>query len=202
MASRSPHTGTPARSPRVSRRQAQHAREELAEGDLSRQERRRLRSVIRSRAVAIRKRRGRLRHLAIAAGGALVVAAIAAAYFGLAPAIDAAMGGGMTGSFVVNNQVCLSKTGCEWVGTYYGAHGDVIGGLAYGGVLPAGDGPGSTITVRYPSGADQVYALHGSHTWVYDLLLTLLLGTATGAALWISPLGEGGRKRQGGSESW
>jgi len=156
-----------------------------------------LRAVLRSRAAAIQKRRGRLRHLAIAAVGAIVAMAIAALSFGLVPAIDAARGGGVTGSFVLDHEVCSSKTGCQWVGTFEGADGDVITGLAYGGLLASGDGPGSIVAVRYPGGSDEVYALHGSHTWVLDLLVTLVIGAAVGAALWISPLGEGGRDPKG-----
>lgn len=193
MGSRDQGLRTSARSPQVSRRQARQARAELATGDLSHQERRRLRAVLRSRAAAAGKRRGRLRHLAIVAAGAIVAMAIAAASFGLIPAIEAAQGGGVTGSFVVSDRVCSVKTGCQWVGTFDGPHGDVIAGLAYGGILPAGDGPGSTIAVRYPGGSDQVYAVHGSHTWVFDLLITLVIGAAGGAALWISPLGDGRR---------
>ncbi|MGH3303015.1 MAG: hypothetical protein ACRDOK_15315 [Streptosporangiaceae bacterium] len=181
----------------VSHRQAQQAREELAAGGLSHQDQRRLRAVLRSRAAAAQKRRGRLRHLTIAAAGAIVAMAIATLSFGLGPAIDAAGGGGMTGSFVVSHQVCSSKTGCQWVGTFQGADGDAISGLAYGGLLPAGEAPGSIIAARYPGGSDEVYALHGSHTWVFDLLITLVIGAAAGAALWISPLGEGGRNPEG-----
>jgi hypothetical protein len=197
MGSRSQGSRTSARSPQVSRRQAQQARAELAAGGLSHQERRRLRAVLRSRAIAGRKRRGRRRHLAIVVAGAVVAMGIAAASFGLIPAIEAAQGGGVTGSFVVSDRVCSSKTGCQWVGTFHGADGDVVAGLAYGGVLPSGDGPGSTIAVRYPGGSDQVYALHGSHTWVFDLLVTLVIGAAAGAALWVSPLGDGGRESDG-----
>jgi hypothetical protein len=197
MGSRSQGLRTSARSSQVTRRQAQQARAELATGSLSHQERRSLRAVLRSRAAATSKRRGRLRHLAIVAVSAIVAMAIAAASFGLIPAIEAAQGGGVTGSFVVSDRVCSSKTGCQWVGTFNGPHGDVITGLAYGGALPAGDGPGSTIAVRYPGGSDQVYALHGSHTWVFDLLITLVIGAAVGAALWVSPLGDGGRNSKG-----
>jgi hypothetical protein len=189
---------TSARSPRVSRREAEQARVELAAGGLSHQERRKLRAVLRSRASAARKRRGRLRHLAIVVAGVIVAMAIAAASFGLVSAVDAARGGGVTGSFEVSHQVCSAKTGCQWVGTFRGGNGDVITGRAYGGLLPDGDGPGSTIEVRYAGGLD-VYALRGSHTWVFDLLITLVIGAAAGAALWISPLGEGGRNPEGAS---
>jgi hypothetical protein len=190
-------TVAPARPPRVSRRQAQQAREELAVGGLSHQQRRRLRAVIRSRAGAATRRRERRRHLAIVTAGAIVAMAITALSFGLVPAIDAAVGGGVTGSFVVSHQVCSPKTGCQWVGTFHASGGAVITGLAYGGLLPAGDGPGSAIAARYPRGSDVVYALHGSHTWVFDLLITLVVGAAVGGALWISPLGDSGRSPEG-----
>jgi hypothetical protein len=196
MSSRRQHSGTPARSDELSRRQAQQVRAELASGGLSHQERRRLRRLLRLRADAARRQRGRLRHLAIAATGAVVAMALAALSFGLVPAIEAAVGGGATGSFVVSDRVCASKVGCQWVGTFHGRGGDVVTGLAYGGLLPAGDGPGSMISVRYPGGLD-VYALHGSHTWVFDLLITLVIGAAAGAALWISPLGSGDRNPHG-----
>jgi hypothetical protein len=197
MASRGQRTRTPARPPRVGRRQAEQAREELAANGLSHQDRRRLRAVLRSRAVAAGKRRGRLRHLAIVLVGALIAMIIAAASFGLISAIDAASGGGVTGTFVVSHQVCSVKTGCQWVGTFHGANGDVVAGLAYGGLLPTGDGSGSSMAVRYPGGSDEVYALHGSHTWVFDLLTTLVIGAAVGAALWISPLGDSSRNPEG-----
>jgi len=197
MGTRGQRAGTAARPPRVSRRQAQQALDELAAGGLSHQERRRLHGVLRSQADAARKRHGRRRHLTIAAVGALAAMAIAALSFGLIPAIEAAQGSGVTGRFVLSHQVCSSKTGCQWVGTFHGLGGDVINGLAYGGVVPAGDGPGSIIAVRYSGGSYYVYALHGSHTWVFDLLITLVIGGAVGAALWISPLGEGGRDPEG-----
>jgi hypothetical protein len=181
----------------VSRRQAQQAREELAAGGLSHHEQRKRRAVLRSRAAAARNRRSRRRHLGIAAVGAILAMAIAALSFGLVPAIEAAEGGGVTGSFVVSHRVCGSKTGCQWVGTFRAANGEVISGLAYGGLLPTGDGPGSVIATRYPGGTNEVYALHGSHTWVLDLLITLVIGAAVGSALWISPLGGGGRNPEG-----
>jgi hypothetical protein len=116
---------------------------------------------------------------------------ITALSFGLIPAIEAAGGIGVTGTLTVSQQVCSSKSGCQWVGTFRARGGAVFSGLAYAGSLPPGQGPGSVIPVRYPGGSDQVYALHGSHTWVFDLFVTLAIGAAVGAALWISPLGGG-----------
>jgi hypothetical protein len=182
---------------RVSRQQARQAREELAAGGLSHQEQRRLHAVLRSRESAASKRRRRWRHLAIAIAGAIVALAIAGLSFGLVPAIEAAAGGGVTGNFVVSHRVCGSRTGCQWVGTFRAANGAAISGLAYGGLLPTGDGPGSVLAARYPGGTDEVYALHGSHTWVLDLIITLVIGAAVGGALWISPLGDGGRNPEG-----
>jgi hypothetical protein len=140
MGSRGQGLRTPTGSPRVSRRQAQQAQAELVAGGLTHQERRRLHAVLLARVLAARKRRRRLRRLAIVAVGAIVAMAITAASFGLIPAIEAAQGGGATGSFVVSHRVCSVKTGCQWVGTFNGAAGDVVAGRAYGGVLPAGSG--------------------------------------------------------------
>jgi hypothetical protein len=196
VASRSQRRGTPARSARISGRQARQARAQLTAGDLSHQERRRLGAILRSQEDAARRRRRRLKRLAIAGTGSIIAMAIAALSFGLIPAIEAASGEGVTGTFVVSHQVCTSKTGCQWVGTFQSGHGTVTGGVAYGGNLPEGDGPGSAIPARYPGGSD-VFALHGSHTWVMDLLLTLVIGATAGTALWISPLGSGARYPEG-----
>ena len=197
MAARDQRSATPSRSAQVSRRQARQTRVQLAAGGLSHQQQRRLRAILRARDDAARRLRRRLRRLGIAVTGAIVAMAITALSFGLVPAIDAARGEGMTGNFVVSYEVCSSKIGCQWVGMFRASHGATFGGLAYGGSLPPGDGPGSIIPARYPGGSDQVYALHGSHTWVIDLLVTLAISAAVGAALWISPLGAGSRNPEG-----
>jgi hypothetical protein len=36
---------------------------------------------------------------------------------------------------------------------------------------------------------------------VFDLLIMLVIGAAVGAALWVSPLGDGGRMAEGGRAS-
>ncbi len=197
MTSRSNRAGTPARSAHVSRRQAAEARAELAGGGLSHQDQRRLRLVIREREEAERHQRHIHKHLIITLAGAVVAMVIVALSFGFGPAIKAASGDGVTGTFVVNNQVCSSKTGCQWVGTFRAANGAATGGLSYGGSLPSGAGPGSSIPARYPGGTDQVFALHGSHTWLFDLVIMLIIGAAVGAALWISPLGSGAKNPKG-----
>ncbi|HUB39467.1 MAG TPA: hypothetical protein VMA72_11500 [Streptosporangiaceae bacterium] len=197
MARRDHHSATSAGPVQGSRRQASEARTELALDGLSHQQQRALRAALRAGEDASRRRRRRLRRLSIAATGAIVAMAITALSFGLVPAIEAASGGGTTGSFVVSDQVCSAKTGCQWVGTFRAGDGTVFSGLAYSGSLPSGDGTGSVIPARYPGGSDQVYALHGSHTWVLDLFIVLAIGAAVGAALWISPLGAGARNPEG-----
>jgi hypothetical protein len=197
MALHDQRSATPARSAHVSRRLARQARAQLAAGGLSHRQQRMFRAVLRERTIAVRQRRRRLRRVTIAVAGAIVAMAITGLSFGLVPAIEAARGEGITGSFVVSHEVCSSKGGCQWAGTFQAGDGAPVVGLAYGGSLPAGDGPGSTIPVRYPGGSDQVYAVHASHTWVFDLLITLAIGMAVGAALWISPLGAGPRNPEG-----
>jgi hypothetical protein len=188
---------TPAGPAHVSRRQAVQARGQLTAGGLPHQQQRRLRAVLRAREAETQRRRRRLRRLSIAVAGGVAALAIAALSFGLIPAINAARGEGIAGTFVVGHQVCSARSGCQWVGTFQASQGTMITGVAYGGSLPAGDGQGSVIPARYPGGSDQVYAPHGSHTWVIDLLATLAIGAAVAAALWISPLGTGSRSTRG-----
>jgi hypothetical protein len=197
MALRNQRSATPARPAHVSRRLARQAREQLNAGGLAHRQQRMLRAVLRERSIAVRQRRRRIKRVTIALAGAIVAMAITALSFGLVPAIEAALGEGTTGSFVVSHEVCSSRAGCQWAGTFQAGDAAPVVGLAYGGSLPAGDGPGSTIPVRYPGGSDQVYAVRASHTWAFDLLITLAIGMAVGAALWISPLGAGPRNPEG-----
>lgn len=195
--SRSKRSRTPApRSAHVSSRQAQA---QLAAGGLSHEERRKLHAVLRSHEETARRHHRRLKRLVIVLGGAIVTIAIVALSFGLIPAIDAALAKGATGTYTLNDRVCTNgrgSTSCQWLGTFQPRGGSATTGLAYGGNLPYGDGPGSVIQVRYPGGS-YVYALHGSHTWVQDLLIALLVGTVVGFLLWLSPLGSGDRKTEG-----
>jgi hypothetical protein len=186
-------SGTAARSARVSRRRAQAARAELDAGGLSHQERRRLRSITRVWDEAARRRRLERRHTVIVVVGAVAAMAVVGASFGLVPAIAAAAGQGTTGTFVVGHLSCSGRYGCTWVGTFQARNGAEIPDVAYEGRLPAGAGQGERIPARHPGGSDQVFALHGSHTWVMDLLLVIGVGVAVAAALWISPLGTRGR---------
>ena len=103
----------------------------------------------------------------------------------------------MTGTFTVSPAGVFIEGGLPVGGDVPGPRRSRVRGLAYSGILPPGDGSGWVIPARYPGGSDQVYALHGSHTWVFDLLITLAISTAVGAALWISPLGAGARNPEG-----
>jgi hypothetical protein len=171
----------------VSRRQANVARAELAAGGLSQQDRRRLRAIAGAwdRTAAARKlERG---HLILVAGGAIVAMAIVAFAFGLWPAIDAASGGGTTGTFVLSTSVCTPKLGCRWVGNFESAGSQPIQ-VDYQGALPAGAGPGTSVPAVHPGGSSYVFAPHGSHAWIPDLLLVLVIGAVVALVLWISPI--------------
>jgi hypothetical protein len=198
--SRKRRSSAPARSDHASHRQAQQAHAQLAAGGLSHAEERRLHAVLRSREESEQRRRRHLKRLVIVLTGAIAAMAIVAVAFGLIPAIDAALGGGVTGKFTLQNQVCVRRAGCQWVGTFQPAKGSAIAGLAYGGTIPASDAPGSVIPARHPAG-NYVYALHGTHTWVQDLLITLVIGVAVGFLLWVSPLGSGDRNPEGARAS-
>ena len=195
MPTRNQGSGTPAKPTKVSRRQAQAARAHLAAGGLSQQERRRLRSITRVWDEAARRRRLERRHTVIVIVGAVAAMAVVAVSFGLVPAIAAAGGQGTSGTFVVGYQNCSPRYGCTWVGTFEARNGADVPDVAYEGSLPAGTCQGQRIPARHPGGSGQVFALHGSHTWVMDLLLVIGVGIAVAAALWISPLGTRRRSR-------
>jgi hypothetical protein len=190
-----PHT----RQQRVSRSEANHAREQLAAGGLSHQERRQLRSVTRLRDTAARRRRTEFRHFIIVAAGTIAAMAIVAGATGLIPALEAASGQGKAGTFVVGTQACLPhKGGCAWSGTFRSPGGALVQHVNYDGTLPAGAGGGSSIPAIYPGGAAHVvYPPRGSHAWLSDLLEMVLAGAFVGFLLWLSPLGQGGRGPQG-----
>jgi hypothetical protein len=185
--------GTPARSAKVSRRQAQAARAELGADGLSHQERRRLRAITRVWDEAARRRRLERRHNVIVVIGAVAAMAVVGLSFGLVPAIAAAVGQGTSGTFVVSHLTCSPRYGCTWVGTFVAGNGVAFPDVAYEGSLPAGTGQGQRIPARHTGGSNLVFGLHGSHTWIMDLLLVIGVGLAVAAALWISPLGTRGR---------
>lgn len=171
------------RRDKVSRRDAQLAREALAAGGLSRHDQRRLRSVTRTWELASQRRHLEFRHLAIVVLSGIAAMAVIGAALGFVPAVEAASGHGATGTFVVASRRCSRKVGCVWVGTFE-ARGEVVTGVVYEGSLPADAGPGSRIPARYP-GADQAYALYGSHTWALDLIPMLLISSAVAFVAWL-----------------
>jgi hypothetical protein len=172
-----------ARSDKVSRRDARLAREELAAGGMSHHDQRRLRAVTRTWELASRRRHLEFRHLAITALSGVVATAAIGAVLGFVPAIEAARGHGVTGTFVVGGYYCHRRGVCAWVGTFE-ARNEVVPDVVYEGILPISTGPGSHIPARYP-GADQAFALHGSHTWAWDLVPMLLIGSIVAFGVWL-----------------
>jgi hypothetical protein len=181
---------------KVSRRQARDAREQLAAGGLSHQERRRLRSVIRTQDATAHRRRLEFRHIAIALAGAMAAMAVAAMAVGLVPAIEAARGQGTIGTFVLESQSCSIRIGCTWVGTFRSPDGATVPDVVYSGILPPGASPGSSFPALEPGGSDYVYPPHDSLRWITDLLFTIFVGGAVGFTLWITLLALGGRVQQ------
>lgn len=172
----------------VSRHQARLARAELAAGGLSQRDRRRLRAITRTWDKAAAHRKLERGHLILVASGAIAAMAIVAAAFGLWPAIDAAHGGGTTGTFTLGSSVCTPKLGCRWVGTFESAGGQPVQ-VDYQGALPAGAGPGTSVPAIHPGASSYVFAPHGSLAWIPDLLLVVVIGAVVALVLWISPIG-------------
>jgi hypothetical protein len=191
------HSHAPARQRNVSRKRADEAREQLAAGGLSHQERRKLRSVAAARDAAARRRRGEFRHLVIVATGTIAAMALVAAAVGLVSAIEAANREGVAGTFVPASQPCFGSRGCVWSGTFRSGDGGTVQHVTYDGTLPTGAGGGSSVPAIEPAGSHIVYPPHGSHAWVSDLLLMVLAGGVVGLLLWIIPLGPGGREPGG-----
>ena len=183
MPSNDRRSGPAARRNKVSRRDARLAREELAARGLSHRDQRRLRAITRARELATHRRHLEFRHLAITVlSGVIATAAIGAA-LGFVPAIEAARGQGVTGTFVVGSSFCHRRGVCAWAGTFE-ARGEVVPDVVYEGILPVSTGPGSRIPARYP-GAGLAYALHGSHTWAWDLVPMLLIGSVVAFGVWL-----------------
>ncbi len=192
-------SGPASRQPKVSRRQADEARAQLAAGGLSHQQRRKLRAVTGAWDSAASQRRSQVRHLGIVLGGTLVAMALVAVFNGLVPAIEAANGHGTAGTFTAGSQPCISRrVGCRWSGTFRSADGVTLRHVAYDGTLPAGDGGGSSVPAVFPGGAVHVvYPRGSSRAWITDVLVMVLVGGIVGFLLWIMPLGLGKRETPG-----
>jgi multisubunit Na+/H+ antiporter MnhB subunit len=176
-----------AKRKKVSRQEARLAAEKLATGGLSHHDQRALRTITRSRELETSRRRQELAHLAIALVIGLAAMAVTGAALGLGPAIRAARGSGTVGTFVVSGQNCARRSGCVWVGTFE-VHADVRPNVAYEGVLSADTQPGTRIAARY-TGYQQVYAARGSHTWIVDVILMVLIGGVVGFFVYLAPVG-------------
>jgi hypothetical protein len=183
MPSNRRRSGPAARRDKVRRLDARLPREEPAAGGLSHRDQRRLQAVTRARELASRRRRLEFRHLAITVLSGLVATAAIGAALGFVPAIEAASGRGVTGTFVVGSFSCHRRGVCAWVGTFE-ARGEVVPNVAYEGILPMSTAPGSRIAARYP-GDDLAYGLHGSHSWAWDLVPMLLIGSIVAFGAWL-----------------
>jgi len=193
------HSHPPARQQKVSRRQADEARQQLAAGGLSHQQRRQLRSVTGARDALARRRRGEFRHIVIIVAGTLAAMAIVGAAIGLPAAIEASTGQGTAGNFIVENQPpCLNhRVGCLPSGIFRSRAGVTVLHVAYAGSLPSFAPPGTSIPAVDPGLSNTAYPPHDSATWIHDLLLTLLAGGGVGLLLWLFPIGTGEREKSG-----
>jgi hypothetical protein len=189
MPSQDHHSGPPARPVKVTRRQAEAARARLAAGGLTHDERRQLHKVAIARDTPTRRKASEGRHLLIVIAGAAVAMAIVAVSFGLVPAVRAAFGQGTRGTFTLQYETYSRRIGGSWVGTFRSVNGEVVAIVDYDGDMPLGAHQGTTVPALYPGGEHQVYAVRGSHAWISDLGLTLVVGAAVGFLLWLSPLG-------------
>lgn len=176
-------SGSAAGRDKVGRRDARLAREELAAGGLSRHDQRRLRAITGTWDLVSRRRHQEFRQLAIAVLSGVAAMAVIGAALGFVPAIEAASGHGATGTFVVTSYTCYHRAGCKWLGTFE-TRGDLVPGVAYQGSLPMNTAPGSRIAARYP-GDGRAYALHGSHSWAWDLFPMVLIGCAVAFVAWL-----------------
>jgi hypothetical protein len=183
----------PGRPDHVSRHQARLARAELAAGGLTQRQRRRLQTITRAWDQTAARRKLERGHLFLVAAGAIAAMLIVAVAFALGPAIEAARGDGTTGTFTVSSSVCTPKLGCKWVGTFASPGGQPIQ-VNYEGNVPPGAGPGTSWPAIHPGGSSDVFATHGSHAWIPDLLLAVVIGAVVGLALWISPISLSRRK--------
>ena len=190
------HSGAPTQQQKVSRKQADEAREQLAAGGLTHQERRQLRTMTRARDAAARQRRGEFRHLVVVAAGTLAAMAVVAAATGLVSAIEASSGQGRAGTFIVGSQPCLNqRVGCLPPGSFRLSDGVTVPHVQYDGTLPAFAPPGTSVPAILPAGStNTAYPPHGSRTWVHDLLLMVLVGVVVAVLLWIFPVGLGKRE--------
>jgi hypothetical protein len=187
MSSRKQHSGPPVRQPRVSRRQAREARDELEADGLSHQERRKLRSVVRARDAVAGRRSLEFRHLAVVVAGALAAMAVVAVSVGLVSAIEVARGQGTTGTFIVGFRSSC-RAGCVWVGTFRYPDGDMVSDVMYAGALPNGIGPGNSIPAVEAGQSQYAYPPHDSLRWAGDLAFMVVVGAGVGFLLWVSPL--------------
>jgi hypothetical protein len=80
------------------------------------------------------------------------------------------------------------------VGTFESAGSQPIQ-VDYQGSLPAGADPGTSVPAIHPGGSSYVFAPHGSHARIPDLLLVVVIGAVVALVLWISPISLSRRRK-------
>jgi hypothetical protein len=187
------------RRSKARRRNARQARTGPDAGTVPNHDQRRAQSVTGARKLPSRRSRPEFRHGLIAVLSSVAVMVLAGAGLGFVPAIEAATGNGIIGSFVVSSQPCLHvRGGCQYTGVFEARSGDTVHNVAYEGSLPPGAGQGARIPARY-TGYQQAYPPDGSRSWVLDLVFMLVIGVVVGLFVWLTPVGLG--RRPAGSSS-
>jgi hypothetical protein len=83
-----------------------------------------------------------------------------------------------------------------WVGTFSSAGGWALRDLAYYDQPPPGTHAGSVIPALYPGGSNEVFAPHGSHSWLQILVTMIFTAGLLAVGLWAGPIRYLRRRRQ------
>jgi len=169
---------------RVSWREGAYARGRLTGGYLlSPEERLRLQQVSHARWRYTDRllARGMIAFVAVSCAGLLAIGAL-----GVGPAIRAARGEGERGMFTAVSLYCTRT--CTWTGTFTVGDTPVLPDANYEGKLPNGTRVGDTFPALYPGGSNEVFAIHGSTTWVFYAMLMPLAAAGLVGSIWIGPV--------------
>jgi len=169
---------------RVSGREADYARGRLTGGYLlSPEERVRLMQVLHARWLYTDRlfNRGMVAFAAVSCAALLAIGAL-----GLGPAIRAAHGEGERGVFTAVSLSC-DRT-CTWSGAFTVDDTTVVSNATYDDKLPQGTKAGDIFPALYPGGSNEVFAIHGSSTWVLYAVLMPLAAAGLVGSLWVGPV--------------
>jgi hypothetical protein len=120
----------------------------------------------------------------LAALGAVAVLAITP--LALGPAIGAAHGQGTPGVFTAQSEQCSRR--CTWYGTFRSEPGTVLQNADYGDSAPAGTHAGSAFPALWPGGSNDVFAAHGSTSWIGLVFLDVFAVVVLAAIVWNGPI--------------